>query len=98
MTSPDPIQPVPKLRGLETLRQRRDYLTLRIEAKAKMQWENDYDRRERDALSEVIAYLEAHHPPLPERAREALEALTCVHGRPFEGPCPECVDSFALAK
>lgn len=43
----------------EVLRQRRDYLTGRAELKGKQGWENQYDRRERDALSCV---LEATNP------------------------------------
>jgi hypothetical protein len=55
-----------QLRGLETLRQRRDWLTARITAKESIGWDVEWDRRERDALSDVIAYLEEHAPPLPE--------------------------------
>jgi hypothetical protein len=44
---------------LHTLIQRRDYLTLRAEAKAKLGWENTYDLRERDALTWAIDRLAA---------------------------------------
>lgn len=44
---------------LDRMRQRRDYLTLRIRIKKAMNWENDYDRDERDALKWAIGRLEA---------------------------------------
>jgi hypothetical protein len=39
----------------ETLRQRRDWLTARIAAKNTIGWDVEWDTRERDALSFVLA-------------------------------------------
>lgn len=43
---------------LMTLRNRRDYLALRVEAKRKMGWEYEYDQREREALTWAIEQIE----------------------------------------
>ena len=43
--------------ALETLNQRRQYLTLRIDAKKRMGWEFLYDQRERDALTWALDIL-----------------------------------------
>lgn len=51
---------------IDTLEQRRDYLSFRIEAKTKIGWETTYDRREHDALLWIL-----------ELVKERLR-----HGRP----------------
>jgi hypothetical protein len=43
---------------LDRLKQRRDYLTHRIQAKINVGWNKDYDTDERDALTWAIAELE----------------------------------------
>jgi len=43
---------------LEVLRQRRDYLDLRIEIKTSLGWDAGYDEREREALRWAIGCLE----------------------------------------
>jgi hypothetical protein len=43
---------------LDRLKQRRDYLTQRIQAKANVGWDRTYDTHERDALTWAIAELE----------------------------------------
>ena len=42
--------------ALETLRQRRDWLTARIAAKESIGWDVEWDRRERDALTLVLEH------------------------------------------
>lgn len=44
--------------ALRTMRERRDYLKLRAEAKGSLGWENQYDRREHDALTWALSALE----------------------------------------
>lgn len=44
--------------AVRVLKQRRDYLKLRADAKRSLGWEFDYDERERDALTTVIAEIE----------------------------------------
>jgi hypothetical protein len=43
--------------AIETLRQRRKWLTVRAESKAQIGWENIYDTRERDALTWALNVL-----------------------------------------
>lgn len=44
---------------LTVLRERRDWLTARIEAKQSVGWDVEWDTRERDALADAVAELEA---------------------------------------
>ena len=46
---------------VDRLRQRRDWLAQRIEAKKRVGWDIEYDTAERDALSWVLERL----PPMP---------------------------------
>lgn len=43
---------------LHALRQRRDYLSARIRAKESVEYDTEYDRRERDSLKWAVAKLE----------------------------------------
>lgn len=52
--------------AIQVLTERRNWLTARIRAKESVGWDVQWDRRERDALSRAIDYLD--RPELPPAA------------------------------
>ena len=58
---------------LEVLRQRRDYLELRIQIKTSLGWEAEYDEREREALRWAIGCLEFNPASNAEIQRDRAE-------------------------
>lgn len=87
--------------ALRTLRERRDWLTVRAEGKEKIGWENQYDMRERDALSWALAALAAVAPAPPTQHVVGVKfydraAKGAAHGWAWECSCGDGSYSYAM--